>query len=284
MTFELCLEADCGLAESPVWIEEEARLLFVDIPGRTLHWYEPRSGAHRSRLLDEEVGCVAPIKGGGLIAGTRSGIWRLSSEGDKVERLAENPEPHETNRFNDGKCDPRGRFLVGTLDEPKRGGRAGLYRFDRRGLHRLKDGVTTSNGLAFSPDGGFLYHSDTPRFRVWRHRYDAVAGAILDAELFVALDADAPDRARPDGAATDAEGAYWTALFDGGRLHRYDPAGRLLSVHPLPARRPTMPAFGGAGLDRLYVTTATADGAKGALFRTSVDAPGARVPPFDPEA
>jgi sugar lactone lactonase YvrE len=283
--FERVLDAGCALGESPVWLAGEQRLAFVDITGRRLHRYDPASGAHAAVPVDEDIGCIAPALGGGFIAGLRSGLWRLDAAGGKQALLAANPEDVATSRFNDGKVDPRGRYLAGTVDEPKAGGRAGLYRLDRRGLTRLADGILTSNGLAFSPDGRVLYHADTPRFVVWRYDYDPQTGEAENRRAFVRIEPTADDRGRPDGAATDVEGCYWTALYEGGRVCRFDPDGRLMAAIPLPARRPTMAAFGGPDLTRLFVTTATDPGGEGGgLYALDAGVAGLPIPAFDPAA
>jgi sugar lactone lactonase YvrE len=283
--FEKVLDAGCTLGESPVWLAGDQRLAFVDIPARRLHRYDPKTGAHDALAVDEDIGCVAPAVDGGFIAGLRSGLWLLDAGGGKQRLLAANPEDPAVSRFNDGKVDPRGRYIVGTVDEPKAGGRAGLYRYDRRGLVRIGEGLMTSNGVAFSPDGRTLYHADTPRFVVWRCDYDPETGAVSNRRAFVRLDPSAPDRARPDGAAVDVEGCYWTALFEGGRVHRYDPDGRLMAAFALPARKATMPAFGGLDFATLYVTTARDEGREGGgLYALDAGVAGLPIPAFDPDA
>ena len=279
---ELILDAGCQLGESPVWCPERELLLFVDISGRRLLKFNPASRALESCAIEEDIGCVAPSKGGGFVAGLRSGIWLLDEKGEKRRMLAANPEDSQVSRFNDGRVDGAGRFLAGTLDERK-ASRAALYRYDRRGLIRLTDGLITSNGLAFSPDGRTLYHSDTPRFTVYRYDYDASSGTAENRRVFVELKPTASDRGRPDGAAVDAQGCYWTALYEGGRVQRYDPEGRLMSEHTVPVRNPTMPAFGGLGLKTLFVTTARdATGSGGGLYAAEVDVPGLATIVFDP--
>ena len=281
-TLEMILDAGCQLGESPVWCPQRELLLFVDISGRRLLKFNPASGALESCAIEEEIGCVAPSKGGGFVAGLRSGIWLLNEQGEKQRMLAANPEDTQVSRFNDGRVDPVGRFLAGTIDAQKLSGRAGLYRYDRRGLVRLAAGLLTSNGLAFSPDGRTLYHSDTPRFIVNRYDYDASSGTAENRRVFVELKATASDRGRPDGAAVDAQGCYWTALYEGGRVQRYDPDGRLMSEHAVPARNPTMPAFGGSGLKTLFVTTARdTAGSGGGLYAAEVDVPGLPTIVFD---
>lgn len=278
---EPVLDAGTRLGESPVWSVERQMLFFVDISGRKLHRYDPATGVHRADPVDEDIGCVALAAGGGFVAAMRSGIWMLDDEGIKQRMIVENPEDVAISRFNDGRIDPMGRLIVGTVDEPKAGGKAGLYRLDGGRLTRLLDGLLTSNGLAFSPDGRTLYHADTPRFAVHRYDYDPATGAISKRRLFVQLDAGAADRGRPDGAAVDVDGCYWTALYEGGRVQRYDPDGTLMAEYPLAARKPTMVAFGGADLKTLFVTTAQGDGdAGGALFAMAVDVPGLPATPF----
>lgn len=284
MSLELRLNITCRLGESPVWLADEGVLAFVDITGRQIHRYDPASDAHVTCDLDEDVGCIAPVRGGGLIAGLRSGLWRLDERGRKVALLALNPEDPASSRFNDGKCDPLGRYWVGTLDEPKTHGEAGLYRYDQRGLQRHGGGLMTSNGLAFSADGAQLFHSDTPRFVIRRYAYDLRTGEASAGTVFARLDPEASDRARPDGGACDVEGGYWSALYEGARVHRYGSDGALLSVHPLDAARPTMPAFGGADLRTLFVTTAQdASGRGGGLFAMASDVAGVVIPPFNPD-
>jgi sugar lactone lactonase YvrE len=283
MTFDVALDLNAELGECPQWSVEEQALYFVDIKGKALHRFEPVTGEHSTMLMPEEIACFGFRKGGGFIAAFRSGLWLLDASGNRLEKLADNPEDQRSSRFNDGRVDPAGRFLAGTIDEPKDGGKAHLYRYDRRGLNVLASGLLTSNGVAFSPDGRTLYHSDTPTFTVWRYAYDPATGEATDKTLFVRLEPTAADRGRPDGAAVDAEGCYWTALFEGGRIQRYAPDGRLLAEYPVPARCPTMVAFGGPDLKTLFVTSARTGRSEeelatlphsGSLFSMPVEVPG----------
>lgn len=279
---ELIVDSGCRLGESPVWCARENRLLFVDITGRRLLKFDPVAKGLETFAIEEDIGCVAPQMGGGFVAGLRSGIWILDEQGRKQHRLAANPEDSKESRFNDGRVDPCGRFLAGTIDEA-RAGRAGLYRYDKSGLTRLAAGLLTSNGLAFSPDGRTLYHSDTPRFVVNRYDYDAASGMATNRRVFVELEPTAQDRGRPDGAAVDSQGCYWTALYEGGRVQRYDPNGKLICEYPVPVRSPTMPAFGGPDLKTLFVTTARdASGAGGGLYAAQLDVAGLPPTLFDP--
>ncbi|MBO0902863.1 SMP-30/gluconolactonase/LRE family protein [Jiella sonneratiae] len=290
--FSLVLDSRCELGEGPVWSGAEQALYFVDIKGMKLHRFEPASRRHTTIGLSEEIGCFAIRKGGGFVAGLRSGVWHLGPDGERIAMLAPNAEPAATNRFNDGRTDPRGRFVLGTIDETGDGGTAGLYRYDRRGLERIEGGIMTSNGLAFSPDGRTMYHSDTPRFAVYAYDYDEETGAATNRRVFARLDPDAADRARPDGGAVDAEGCYWSALWEGGRVQRRSPRGELLAEYPVPARCTTMVAFGGRDLRTLYVTSARSGRApeelerlphSGGVFAMETEVPGLAEPLFDAE-
>jgi sugar lactone lactonase YvrE len=166
MSLNVALDVRAELGECPQWCAAEQRLYFVDIKGKALHRFKPATGEHSTMAMPEEIGCYGFKKGGGFIAGFRSGLWLLDANGNCLEKLTDNPEDQRTSRFNDGRIDPAGRFLAGTIDEPKDGGKAHLYRYDRRGLQVLASGLLTSNGVAFSPDGRTLYHADTPTFTV----------------------------------------------------------------------------------------------------------------------
>ena len=287
--FTLALQVDCALGESPVWVPERGVLIFVDITGRKLYRFDPLSRQLTQVGVDEDIGCVAVARGGGYVAGMRSGVWLLSESGSKRRKLVSNPEDPASSRFNDGRVDPVGRYLSGTLDESKKMGNAGLYRCDSRGLVKLDQGFMTGNGLAFAPDGRTLYFSDTPRFVIYRFDYDPASGEAANRREFVRIEPTATDRGRPDGAAVDAEGCYWSSLYEGSRVARFDPAGKLLSTHALPVRCPTMPAFGGADLKTLFVTTARDKNpppgvaAGGGLYSVRVAVPGLPNPLFNPQ-
>ena len=274
--FESVLDPKTRLGECPVWSVERQALFFVDITARRLHRFDPVSRQHGFLDVFEDIGCFGFARGGGFVAGLRSGIYLLDENANPVRQLAANPEMHATSRFNDGRVDPDGCLVAGTLDESKKVGNAGLYRLDRGTLQKLDDGLMTSNGCAFSPDGKTLYHSDTPRFVIYARDYDPKTGATANKRVFVQLHPQGDDRGRPDGAAVDAEGCYWTALYEGGRVQRYDPSGKLMAEYPVPAKKPTMPAFGGADLKTLFVTSVIdpQDPHGGQLFAMPVETPG----------
>ena len=252
------------LGESPLWHPDEQVLYWVDIPGKRLHRHDPASGAWREWPFDSEPACCVPLLGGGLLLAMRDGLWRFDTACGRRERIAAPPYDPAEQRWNDGKADAQGRFWVGTLDDARRP-QAALYRHSHGRTERIAGDITTSNGLAFSPDGRTLYWADTKAHTVYAFDVDGHDGSLSRRRVFAAFAARAEGQplgtygGRPDGAAVDSEGCYWVAMFEGQRIARFAPDGTELSSIALPVRCPTMPCFGGRDLRTLYVTTARAN-------------------------
>nr|WP_289852034.1 SMP-30/gluconolactonase/LRE family protein [Rhizobium sp. SSA_523] len=251
--FRLVCDSRSQLGESPVWSAAEQVLYFVDIRGPSINRFDPAKGELRRFMQSEEIGCIGLVRGGGFIAGLRSGIWRLDEEGKPLAKLADNPEDTGTSRFNDGRVGPDGRFYAGTVDESRQG-KSALYRYDAKGLTRLIDGLMCSNGLAFSPDGATMYHVDSPVSTVTARSFDRMSGTVGPERVLIDIPND--PAARPDGACVDSEGCYWLAIFGASVVRRFLPDGTQIGEYPVPVRCPTMLAFGGPDLRTLYVTTA----------------------------
>lgn len=250
------------LGESPMWHPREQALYWCDIPGRRLHRWIPDGQRHDAWDFETELACCAAAEGGGLLLALRTGLVHFDPASGARRPLADAPYDPARERFNDGKTDPQGRFWAGTIYEPRDAARAALHRFDGTRIDRIAGDITNSNGLAWSPDGGTLYWTDTATATVRALDFDAVAGGVSRPRVFASFPPKAPGQdlatygGRPDGAAVDAEGAYWVAMFEGARLLRLSPDdGSVLREVALPVRCPTMPCFGGADLRTLYVTT-----------------------------
>ena len=257
------------LGESPFWHPHEQRLYWVDIPGRRVARVAVDGLQSKDAVdywpLNEEVGCIAPVQGGGLVLALRSGIHLAHAWVASLYKLADAPYDTTRQRFNDGKCDPQGRFWAGTLYEPKDQALGVLYMLDGQGLHPMMDGVTTANGLAWSPDGRTAYWADTAAHCVRAFDADPATGQLSGERLFQQMTpkpagwvwgSATPYGGRPDGAAVDVEGGYWSAQYEGQRLLRLSPRGEVLAEVPVPAMCPTMVCFGGPDLKTLFVTTA----------------------------
>jgi len=244
-----------------VWRAAEAALYWVDIPARRIHRLHVPTSRAESWLAPEMVACIAFDGDGGVIAGMETGIFsvKLSPAGAiSVARLAAPVFPMEGMRFNDGRCDRQGRFWAGTMhmDMPAAHAVGELYRYSAcEGLAGpVVGGLLTQNGLAWSPAGDLMYLSDShPECcLVWVFDYDVDSGTPTNRRLFIDMK---NHRGRPDGAAVDVDGCYWTCANDSGQVMRFTPQGKLDRSVALPVRKPSMCAFGGAALDTMYVTT-----------------------------
>jgi sugar lactone lactonase YvrE len=254
-TAELVLDAKADLGEGALWDDKGQVLYWVDIMAGKLHIYDPAAGRDRTIAVGQPVGTVVARRSGGVMLALHHGFASLDLGTGELEMIHD-PESHlPGTRFNDGKCDPAGRFWAGTLAMDGTPRASGLYRLDPDlSVHKMLDGVTTSNGIVWSLDRGTMYYVDTPTSRVDAFDYDLASGEIGNCRAVVHVPA---EMGYPDGMTIDSEGMLWVALWGGGKVSRWNPAdGRLLQTVDLPATNVTSCAFGGENLDQLYITTA----------------------------
>lgn len=255
---QLVLDAHALNGETPTWSEAEQKLYWIDIEEPALHRFDPASGKDEHWRMPSEIGAFALARDGRILAALRTGLMLIDLERGSSELLADPPYDPLTHRFNDGKCDPQGRFWIGTMFKPLDGRKPGkdtpptqLFVYDGVELRPTAASAVIANGLAWSPDGGTLYFSDSHAQRIDCFDFDGGDGRIACRREFAKLSTGVPD-----GAAVDIEGCYWTANYGGSRLIRFLPDGRVEREVMLPVSRPTMCAFGGAELNRLFVTSA----------------------------
>jgi sugar lactone lactonase YvrE len=294
----LVLDARAVLGECPLWSVAEQKLYWVDISGRAIHRYDPATGADTQWAMPCEPGCIAFARAGGLVAALRDGFYRLDPATGALHKVAEAPYDPAGMRFNDGRCDGTGRFWAGAMLESRATEGASMYCLERgavregwgpsRGL-----GVKVSNGLAFALDGRTVFQSDTSNHVIYCFDFDPASGAVANRRVFAraADDRKAPGYGgRPDGAAIDVEGGYWSAQYEGARVLRYGRDGEVRAMVRVPVRRPTMIAFGGPAMRTLFITSAR-EGAgeaelaefphSGGLFACEVDVAGRPEPAYE---
>jgi sugar lactone lactonase YvrE len=285
--FACVLDVKASLGECPLWSIEEQALYWVDINAPSLNRFDPASGTNVAMPMPSSIGCFAFRERDGFVAALRDGIWLADPNGRLGRKVADAPyDPHD-HRFNDGRCDRQGRFLLGSMNENRDANTAALYRLDTDlRLTELFGDITISNGLAFALDGRTMYHADTPTHFVRAFDYDLPSGTPSNPRVFARWSGETD---RPDGATIDAEGCYWVAFYRGGKVLRLSPRGATLAEHPLPAMCPTMCALGGPDLRTLYVTSARQQRPgeelerlplSGGLFAMQVDVPGVPEPKF----
>jgi L-arabinonolactonase len=266
---------DCRntLGESVLWDHDSGRLHWVDIESSELWTLDPSCGRTQTHKAPERIACFALRRRSGLLVGFASGFaFYDPATGQRQDLVRFEPDNPHT-RLNDGKTDRQGRFVAGGFDEVEGKPVSSVVRLDPDGrLTTLFGGVGCANGICFSPNGSTLYFADTNAATMWAFEYDIASGNVGKRKV-VAGFKDQPGL--PDGSCVDAEGCVWNAQWNGRRVVRYAPDGRIDRVVEMPVLNPTCVAFGGAGLDTLYITTAryrmsadqlSADPASGALF------------------
>lgn len=246
----------CTLGESPVYDDRRDVLFWCDILEKAIHAFSFHDGRTQSWKLESEVCSLGIAESGRLVVALRSEVGLFDPESGIFERIAEIEADNPDTRLNDGKVGPDGAFWVGTMDDrtiARKDPIGSLYRVDAAGIVERKiEGVVLSNGLAFTADGRIMFHADSRGPWIDRWAFDPSTGAISERRRIAVLD---DETGRPDGGATDATGAYWSAGVSAARLNRFSAEGELLESYPVPVAAPTMPCFGGPGLRRLFVTS-----------------------------
>jgi sugar lactone lactonase YvrE len=283
------------VGESPLWSVSEQALYWVDIDGRRLHRFDWATRREEGWSVPERIACIVLHAAGGLLAAMETGLFHLrpqpGSEAIGIEKVQAASFPRPDMRFNDGRCDREGRLWVSSmvLDMSLACPAGALFRYDGRELVPVLDGLITGNGLGFSPDGRTMYLSDShPSVqRIWAFDLDE-HGTPTNRREFIDMNA---YPGRPDGAAVDTEGGYWICGNDAGCIHRFTPEGKLDHSIALPLSKPSMCAFGGPGLEHLFVTSirpaqpvagfdASLDGA---VLQTTPGGRGIAETPFRPQ-
>lgn len=275
------------LGESPLWDFREKCLYWVDIKGKTIHRYRPDDETVTTISVPEEIGCIALRRAGGLVAATRSGFAFIDPNNGLFRIVAMPEHDQPGNRFNDGKCDRRGRFWAGTMDDAAERASGALYRLSPDlAVSRMLTEVTIPNGIGWSPDNQTMYFTDSAQQMITAFDFDGESGEICSPEVFALI---AVADGTPDGLTVDADGYIWSAHWDGWRVTRYNSEGVVDRVIMLPVPRPTSCAFGGELLNRLYVTSASIGllpeqlgeaPLSGGLFELNVGITGCREPCF----
>jgi sugar lactone lactonase YvrE len=271
------LACQCELGEGPLWFE--GLLYWFDILACTLHACDEKGENRRRWVFSEPFSAAAAAGTGTLLLASASGLWRFDTATGSLAHVIGLEAGNPATRSNDGRADRHGGFWIGTMGracEPQAGA---IYRFYGGTLTQLRSGVTISNSLCFSPDGDFAYFADSAEAQILRWALDGDGCPAGEPSLFAELS----DGGKPDGAVVDRNGALWSAQWGAGRVVRYLPDGSVDRVIELPVSQPSCPAFGGSGLNSLFVTSAregmtasqlAAEPYAGDLFRIRLEEPG----------
>jgi sugar lactone lactonase YvrE len=263
----LLVDAHAQVGEGPIWDSEKGVLYWVDIYSNMLYQYDPATGENRGYDIGQHVGTVVPRKSGGLMLALYQGFAAFDPATGQLTLIAD-PEAHlPENRFNDGKCDPAGRFWAGTMAYANQTTQGSLYRLDTDfSVHKMLGDIAISNGIVWSLDNQTMYYIDSYAYAVRAFDYDITSGDIANERVVVQV---GKEMGLPDGMAIDAEGKLWVAHFGGSCVRRWDPVtGKMLATIELPATQITACAFGGPDLATLYITSAALRLDEQALART----------------
>jgi len=241
------------LGECPLWHEDEQRLYWVDITGKTINRLDTRTGQHESFTVDSQVGVIARRATGGFVAAGEKGFGFWKPGQIQIENF-NNPEAEQPySRFNDGKVDRQGRFWAGTMTHTE--SVSALYRLDPdHSVHTMETGLTISNGIGWGADNQVMYFVDSLRYVIYAYDFDLEAGLVSNRRAFVQF---SKDKGVPDGLTVDRDGCVWCAIYGGGRITRFDPQGKIIAEIELPVSQPTSCAFGGENFSELYITSAS---------------------------
>ena len=274
---------DCAnvLGESPLWCERRQRLFWVDIRAPALYACDADGGHLRSWPMTELIGSFTLRATDDLVVALKSGLYDFVLASGALSTIARPERDRPQHRFNEGKCDPRGRFFAGTMNDVVREPTGVLYRLDAdRSLRPMRSGIAVPNSLAFDGERKRMYFADTETRTICAFDYDLDDGVFGNERVFADLRGGV---GRPDGSTVDADGCLWNAEVVSGRIVRYAPDGRTLATCALPVSRVTSLTFGGADLRTLYITTSSyrltpaqlaSEPHAGALFALRTPVPG----------
>jgi sugar lactone lactonase YvrE len=252
------VQCENHLGEGPVWDVEEGRLYWVDGTGRRVGkpsiWrLDPRTGRTEHWSLHHDVGAMALRRGGGAVLALDDGFYFFDFDSGKLDLIALVDAGEPRTRLNDGKCDRRGRFFAGGMDDREELKICGLWRLDPDlTVTQVEQGIICSNGPCWSPDDRTFYFADSFQGEIWAYDYDIDRGTLANRRTFASF---AADGGVADGSTVDAEGCLWNAQIISGDLVRYAPDGTVERRIGMPVRNITSVMFGGPDLDELYVTS-----------------------------
>jgi sugar lactone lactonase YvrE len=250
--FERVLEIRDRVQESPIWSEDEQKLYWIDWETRRLFRADPTSGPVETWQMPAAIGCLVLRRSGGCMVALDSGFYSFNPADGALACVARTHQGEQGLELNDGKCDRAGRFWAGSMQVPPREPKAALFRLDPdHSCHRMSFGLIIANGIAFSPDDRTLYYADSGTRRIMACDYDILSGTPGEPRIFAEIDRPGV----PDGSTVDARGYLWNAEFNGGRITRYAPDGRVDRRIEVPVQQPTSCIFGGPDYRTLYVTT-----------------------------
>jgi len=285
---ELVVDEQALLGEGPSWDATNKVLYWVNILEKKIFMYDPGTHVNRTIELDQYVGAVVPTESGKLMLALQHGFYTMDLNTEQLTKIVDPEEHLPDNRFNDGKCDVRGRFWAGTMSLKDAQGAGSLYCLDvKHNVKTMIQNVTISNGIAWSPDNKVMYHIDTPTRQIAAYDFEVETGIISNKRVVIEVP---EEMGNPDGMTADEAGMLWVAKWGGSQIGRWNPnTGERIDSVDVPAPLVTSCSFGGENMDELYITTARVGLSDetlqkypkaGGLFRVKTDVKGQQMHSF----
>lgn len=261
---ELEYKTEAALGEGALWNYKTQELYWVDIEGKEFNHYDPFTGENKAIAMPSRIGTVVPVDSQFVLTALEDGVYRTNIESGSSELYVDMKDQLKGKRLNDGKCDPTGRFWVGSMHLEQKKGEAKLFTINHEMQVNIKiDSVTISNGIVWTADKSTMYYIDTPTSEIKSYAYDNATSQISNGKVVVSI---SKDLGFPDGMTIDSEGMLWVGMWNGNAVLRFDPrTGKVIQTIEVPAHNVTSCAFGGENLDELYITTARVDMTEGEL-------------------
>lgn len=284
----LVLDSKVFLGEGPLWDAEKKSLWWINIFEGELFCFHPESGENTQYKMGQQIGTVVLQESGGVAVALENGFYSFDPESSELTAIADPESDKPGNRFNDGKCDPAGRFWAGTMEKVEEQATGALYCLEGSGACECKEtGIFISNGIVWTADQKTMYYIDSPTRKVDAYDYDVDSGQITNRRTAFEI----PEgMGYPDGMSIDADNNLWIAMWAGWGVVKFDPKnGEVLEKIELPVANVTACAFAGDDLNELYITTARKGNSEeelakqphaGSLFHAKVDVIGTTFQEF----
>lgn len=246
------------LGEGAIWNHKTQELYWIDIEKKTLNIYNPKIKTNKILSMPSRIGTVVPFKTNQVLSALEDGVYKTNLETGDSELFINMQEALIGSRLNDGKCDPSGRFWVGSMHLEQKQGHAKLFNINNSGALNMQiDSVTISNGIVWTSDKTKMYYIDTPTSEIKVYDYDDDTGTISNAKIVVKI----PESlGYPDGMAIDENDMLWVGMWNGNAVIQFNPnTGKVIQKIEVPAHNITSCAFGGKDLKTLYITSARVD-------------------------
>jgi len=241
------------LGEGPIYNEMENALYWTDIKSNRLYKYDLESKDTDTYTFSKLISSFVFTKENKIIATTKDGFEYLDTKTLSTKKIVNPEENIQENRFNDGKCDKKGRYFAGTMDNNEDEVTGSLYCFDGKNIEKKEKDLFISNGLGWNNDSSKFYLTDSPTRTIYVYDYSLETSKMSNKKVFVKLD---EKDGYPDGLCVDSEDYIWGAHWDGWKITRYTPDGKIDKVYDLPVPNVSSCCFGGPNLDILFITSA----------------------------